>query len=180
MINQEILPAISNFKDMKIFIKSDVKYCILMDFQLAELEDIIKELKSHHKKILIHIDLIKGLKPDEYGAIYLIQKHKVDGIISIKPGPIMIAKKRHVIGIQRVFLKDSHSLERSYNIIEKIQPDYLEILPAISSNILMEIKRKTKLNIYCGGLIQTKKEIEDCLANGAIGITTSNPTLWNI
>lgn len=180
MLNQKILPAISNFKDMKIFMNSDITYCILMDFQLAELGSIIEELKSIGKKVLIHIDLIKGLKPDEFGAIHLIQNHKIDGIISIKPGPILVAKKRHIIGIQRVFLKDSLSLQRSYKIIEKIQPDYLEILPAISSNILADIKQKTQLNIYCGGLIQSQNEIQECLNNGATGVTTSNHTLWNI
>lgn len=176
---QKILPAISNFKQLKIFLKSKITYCILVDFQLAELEDIVLELKNHNKKVLVHIDLIKGLTPNEFGAIYLIQKLHIDGIISTKHQAILLAKKRNVIAIQRIFLKDSLSLEKSLEVVNKVSPDYLEILPAISNSILTTIIERTKLKVYCGGLIQSVEQINDCLNNGAVGITTSNVDLWN-
>jgi len=175
---QKILPALSSFKSIKEFIKSSIVYCILVDFQLAELEDIILELKSHNKKVLVHIDLIKGIAANEFGAIFLIQKLRVDGIISTKHQPILVAKKRNVISIQRIFLKDSISLDKSLIVVEKVKPDYLEIMPAISNSILTTIIERTHLKVFCGGLIQTKEQIQTCLDNGAIGVTTSNIDLW--
>ena len=176
--DQHIIPAISNFKDLKAFNKSSIEYCVLLDFQLAELEDVTNELKKHQKKILVHIDLIKGLAPNQYGAIYLAQKLKVEGIISTKSTAIALAKKRGLIAIQRIFLKDSMSLEKSIQLVNKVRPDYLEILPAMTNSVLSNIIEKTQLKVICGGLIQSKEEISACLKTGAIGVTTSNPTLW--
>lgn len=175
---QKIIPALSSFKSIKEFIKTPIKYCILVDFQLAELEDIILELKENHKKVLVHIDLIKGLATNEFGAIFLIQKLRVDGIVSTKHQPIIVAKKRKVISIQRIFLKDSLSLDKSLVVVNKVNPDYLEIMPAISNSILTTIIERTHLKVFCGGLIQSKAEINSCLKNGAIGVTTSNSKLW--
>ena len=175
---QKILPALSNFKSIKEFIKSSIEYCILVDFQLAELEDIILELREHNKKVLVHIDLIKGLAANEFGAIFLIQKLHVDGIISTKHQPIVVAKKRKVISIQRIFLKDSLSLDKSITLVNKVRPDYLEIMPAISNSTLSTIISRTNLKVFCGGLIQSREQIDNCLANGAVGVTTSNIELW--
>lgn len=175
---QRVLPAISAFPLLKRFLKSSMEYCILVEFQLAEIHYIIEELKAHNKKVIIHIELIKGISPDEYGAIHLIQNLHVDGIISTKPQVIALAKKRNVIAIQRIFLKDSISLQRSLQVIEKADPDFLEILPAMSGEIITQIQEKVRCKIFCGGLISTQKQIEDCIQSGAIGITVSNPDLW--
>jgi glycerol uptake operon antiterminator len=176
---QKVIPAIENYKTLKLFLKSDIEYCVLLDFQLVELDEIIFQLKQQNKKILIHIDLIKGLTPNEFGAIYLIQKLKVDGIISTKNSAVVTAKKRGIISVQRIFLKDTLSLNKSLQVVEKVQPDYLEILPAISTAILPKIVKSSHQKVICGGLIQSKKEIDNCLNNGAIGVTTSNPKFWD-
>lgn len=175
---QQRLPALSNFKLIKEFLKTDIKYCLLVDFQLAEIGPIISELKSHNRKVLVHIDMIKGLSADEYGAIYLIQNHRVDGIVSIKPKVISLCKKRNVIGMQRVFLKDSISLKRSILILRKSKPDCLEILPAISTGVIQHIKDELNCEVFSGGLISSEKQVQDCLKAGAAGITVSNPNLW--
>lgn len=176
--DQHIIPAISNYKDLKTFLASNIKTCVILDFQLAELDQVVAELKQHQKQVIVHIDLIKGLAPNEFGAIYLVQRLKIDGIISTKNAALMLAKKRGLIAIQRIFLKDSLSLEQSMQLVNKVRPDYLEILPAVHNAILSKIIERTKLNIICGGLIQSKEEIELCLANGASAVTTSNPMFW--
>lgn len=173
-----VFPAISNFKTLKEFLKSPIKSCILMDFQLAELEEIISDLKEHNKNVFIHIDLIKGLASDEYGAIYAIQKLKVNGIISTKPSVIALAKKRKIISIQRIFLKDTSSLQRSLHLLSKTEPDYLEILPATAAGALDLITKETSTKVICGGLIRSNEDIEYCLNHGAVSVTTSNMELW--
>jgi glycerol uptake operon antiterminator len=42
---------------------------------------------------------------------------------------ILKAKQKGVIAIHRMFLIDSHALERSYRLVEKTKPDYIEVLP---------------------------------------------------
>jgi glycerol uptake operon antiterminator len=179
-LNQTIIPSISNFKTLKIFLESSLEYCIIVNFQLAEIHYIIEEIKKHHKKVLVHIDMIKGLSPDEFGATHLIQNLKVDGLISIKPKVIEVANKKNIISIQRIFLKDSLSFKRSLDLVKRTNPMYVEVLPAISGELIIEIKNYLEKDIYCGGLLSSKEQIKDCLDSGASGVTVSNSDLWDI
>ena len=176
--NQSVIPAISNHNELRAFLDHHLTYGILMNFQLAQLPDLVSQMKEKNKKVLIHSELIKGLSSDEYGAIYLIQTLKVDGIITSKPKVIEICKKRKVMGILRFFLKDSISLMQSLEVVQKTKPDYLEVLPALTIEIIPEIRQAVTCDILMGGLIRTKAQIEKCLEAGAIAVTTSNPKLW--
>lgn len=175
---QQRLPALSNFNMIKAFLKTDITYCIIVDFQLAQIGEVIEMLKNKNRKVLVHIDMIRGLCADEYGAIHLIQNYRIDGIISIKPRVIMMCKKRNVIGMQRVFLKDSLSLKRSLEVLSKSQPDCLEILPAVSTDVIQYIKDTLRCEVFSGGLLSSEKQVQDCLKAGAIGVTVSKQELW--
>ncbi|MFW5893240.1 MAG: glycerol-3-phosphate responsive antiterminator [Bacillota bacterium] len=175
---QTVIPAISTHQDLDTFLKSDLEYGILMSFQLAQLHDLVQAMHKHGKKVLVHLDMIKGLASDPYGAIYLIQKLRVFGIISIKPKVIELCKKRGVLGILRFFLKDTLSLHQSLDILKRVEPDAVEILPAIKSDIIERIKANTGAKVLMGGLIQHASQIDDCLKNGAIAVTVSKPELW--
>lgn len=176
--DQKIIPAISNHQDLRKFLSLPLTYGILMNFQLAQLPELVKLMKENQKKVLIHSELIKGLSSDEYGAIYLIQTLNVDGIISSKPKVIEVCKKRKVIGIFRFFLKDTISLNQSLEMARKIEPEYLEVLPATGTAILTEIMQRTSGKILMGGLIKNKEQIQKCLHAGAVAVTTSNIDFW--
>ncbi len=177
--NQSVIPALSNHKDIETFLKSPLKVGILMNFQLAQLPNLIKKLKQQEKTVLVHLELIKGLNSDEFGAIFLIQSLDVDGIITIKPRVIELCRKRGVLGVFRVFLKDSHSLKQSLDLIQKVQPDVLEVLPATNKTILDKITAITSAKILMGGLIDTKETMDACLKLGITAITTSTVSLWS-
>ena len=177
-LDQRVIPAISNHQALKKFIDSAYTYGILMNFQLAQLPDLVKTLKNNHKKVLIHSELIKGLASDEFGAIYLIQTLNIDGIISSKPKVIEVCKKRKVIGIFRFFLKDSTALEQSISIAQKLNPEFIEILPASCVDMIDSIKKQVHAEILMGGLIHDKNQINTCIKSGAIAVTVSNPELW--
>ena len=179
MHGQKIIPAISDHKRLNKFLNSNLKYGILMGFQLAQLAELVKKMKQHHKKILIHSELIKGLASDEYGAIYLIQSLKVDGIISSKPRVIETCRKRSVIGVYRFFIKDSLSLEQSLDIGKRLKPSCVEILPSSSYELVEDIKNELHCNVLLGGLIKTREQVELCFKHGATAVTTSNPELWD-
>jgi glycerol uptake operon antiterminator len=178
MLEQNIIPAISNHKKLRDFLDSDIETGILMNFQLAQLEAIVEKMKENHKKVLIHSELIRGLSSDEYGAIYLIQNLNVDGIISSKPKVIEVCKKRNVLGVYRFFVKDTISLEQSIEIGQRLRPDFVEILPASCYELIPNIKNQLGCGVWMGGLINSHEQIDQCISHGAIAITTSNTDLW--
>lgn len=171
---QKILPAISTMKEFEKYLKSDLEWCILMDFHISLLEIMVKQAHELNKKVLIHIDLMKGVTSDEFGCEYCCQKMKVDGVISTKSKVIDAAKRNKKVAIQRMFLIDSKSLEKGLNQLMVSSPDYIEVLPGIASGILPYIQSKINIPIISGGLIKERETIDECLKCGAVGVSISN------
>ncbi|MBQ6459102.1 MAG: glycerol-3-phosphate responsive antiterminator, partial [Exiguobacterium sp.] len=135
--------------------------------------------RKQDKKVLINMDFIQGMKADEYATEYVCQTLKPFGIISTKGNVIVKAKQNDVVTVQRLFLIDSTSLEKSIKHIERSKPDYIEVLPGIVPKYIQRVKEKTGIPVFAGGLIETKEEVQAALDAGASVITTSNRKLWS-
>ncbi|XMB86647.1 glycerol-3-phosphate responsive antiterminator [Mycoplasmatota bacterium WC44] len=178
MLNDRVIPAVKSVKDLEKFLKTNYDFCILMGMHISVLKSIVERVHIVGKKCLLHIDLINGLSNDEYGAEYAIQFFGVDGLVSTKASVIRIAKKKKVISIFRIFLIDTYSLNKSIERTNELKPDFVEVLPAISHNVISTIKERINTPIVGGGLIQTKQDIDECIDHGMKAITTSNVDLW--
>ncbi len=176
---QTILPAVRQFQQLEKVLKSHYDTFVLLDVHLSQLMRIRKEAHKHNKKIIIHADLIHGLKTDDFAADFLCHDVRPDGIVSTRANILMKAKKKKIIAIQRMFLLDSLALEKSYALVEKIKPDYIEVLPGIIPTMVERVRKQTKIPVISGGLIETTAQVESALKAGAVAITTSNEKLWN-
>ncbi|WP_423801572.1 glycerol-3-phosphate responsive antiterminator [Neobacillus sp. SAB-20_R2A] len=179
-MKQKILPASGNMKEFEQFLKSPYEIGVFLDMHIAQLKNINQMANQSRKKMIYHVDLIHGIKNDEYATEYICQEFKPYGLISTKAGVIQKAKQKGVIAVQRIFLIDSHALEKSYKLIEKTQPDYIEVLPGAMPWMIKEVKERINIPIFAGGLIRTADEIENALNAGASAITTSKRELWNL
>ncbi|MBA4603859.1 glycerol-3-phosphate responsive antiterminator [Thermoactinomyces mirandus] len=172
--NQRILPAASNIKEFERLMETNYEYIILLDCHIVQLFSLMKLAKRHRKKVLLHVDLIQGLRSDEHGAEYLCQNIKPAGLISTRTSVVSTAKKRSLIAIQRIFLLDTHALNTSYRLFHSFEPDYIEVLPGVIPHIIKEVSEKTRIPILAGGLIRTTKEAKEALEAGAVAVTTSS------
>lgn len=175
---QQILPAVRDMKQLEKFLESNYKYGVLLDSHLGQLKGIMNAVRRVNKELLLHVDLIQGLKHDEYAVEFLCQELKPAGIISTRSSVIMKAKQKGVYAIQRVFLLDSTALEKSYHLIEKIKPDYIELLPGIIPSFIQEVHQKTGIPVLAGGLIRSEQDVAEVLKAGATAVTTSKRDLW--
>lgn len=173
-----ILPAIRDLKEIDRVVKTDFEYIVLLNTHIGQLKSLVKMLHRHDKKVLLHADLVQGLKSDEYAAQFLCRDIRPEGLISTRKNVLATAKKAKLITVQRLFLLDSIALESSYNMIENIQPDCVEVLPGIIPHIIEEIYGKTNIPVIAGGLIRTVDEVESAIKAGATAVTTSNTNLW--
>jgi glycerol uptake operon antiterminator len=176
--NQQVLPAFREMKQLERFIESDYEYGLLLESHLGQLRGIMNATNKAEKKLILHVDLINGLKADEYAVEYICQELKPAGIISTKSNVILKAKQKGVYAIQRVFLLDSTSLEKTYKLIPKIKPDFIEILPGVIPSLIQEIYEKTRTPILAGGLIKSEQDVVQALEAGATAVTTSRQNLW--
>ncbi|MDQ6422929.1 glycerol-3-phosphate responsive antiterminator [Paenibacillus sp. LHD-117] len=175
---QTVLPAARKPKEVEAVIASPFEYMVLLGGHLGHVKGLVDLAQSNGKKVLLHADLIDGLKNDEYAAEFLCQTIRPAGLISTRTGVIARTKQAGLIAVQRLFLLDSDALEKSYKLLEKTQPDYVEVLPGIMPEIIREVKDRTGVPVIAGGLIRTKEHVSEALAAGAAAITTSRSELW--
>jgi glycerol uptake operon antiterminator len=179
-MDQKILPASTNMKEFERFLKSSYEIGVFLDMHIGQLKNISRLARENGKKMIYHVDLIHGIKSDEYATEYICQEFKPYGLISTKSGVILKAKQKGVIAVQRIFLIDSHALENSYKLIEKTLPDFIEVLPGAMPQMIKEVKDRVKVPIFAGGLIRTPEDVQNALDAGAAAITTSKRELWDL
>ncbi|MBF7017236.1 glycerol-3-phosphate responsive antiterminator [Staphylococcus durrellii] len=177
-MQQHILPAIRTMKDLEKLINTDYKECVLLDTHIGHLKSIMELLEKHNLETYIHIDLIKGMSHDEFACEYIIQNYKPKGIVSTKTKVIKKAKVLNTTSILRVFVIDSHALTRSIELINRIEPDFVEVLPGIASKAIKVIGEETNAKVIAGGLIKEQEEVDQAIKCGAKYITSSDRSLW--
>ncbi|MBP3040085.1 glycerol-3-phosphate responsive antiterminator [Bacillaceae bacterium Marseille-Q3522] len=178
-MNQKIIPALSNMKDFEFFLKSNYHIGVFLETHISQLRNISQLAKRAGKEIIYHVDLVQGLKSDESGTEFICQEFHPFALISTKTAVILKAKQKHVKAIQRVFLLDSHAIAKSMRLVQKIQPDYIEVLPGTMPWMITEMKKSLQVPILAGGLIRTPQDVANALNAGAVGITTSKRELWD-
>jgi glycerol uptake operon antiterminator len=171
---QGYIPVISSMKKLEQFLKTSLKVCILQDVHIALLGSMIDLLHQHHCLALVHIDMINGLSSDEHGTEYVIQRLKGDGIITVKARVIESAKKNHKTAILRIFLIDGKSLERGLDLVERVKPDVVEVMPAIAYTILPTLRNSIRVPIIAGGLLRHAHDIEQALKHGCDACSLSD------
>ncbi|RXZ78482.1 glycerol-3-phosphate responsive antiterminator [Paenibacillaceae bacterium] len=176
--NQTVLPAVRKMKDLEKLMRLSYDYVVMLDCHISQVKPIVDMIGSYGKKVLLHADLIDGLKNDEYAAEYLCQNIQPAGLISTRAGVIAKTKQNGLLAIQRLFLLDTIALEKSYKLLERTKPDYIEVLPGVMPHIIAEVHERTGIPIFAGGLIRTVQDVEEAVRAGATAVTTSRAELW--
>lgn len=177
-IEQKIIPAIRSMRELEKMFDTDYEYGVFLDLHIAQVKNAVNIAKKNNRKMFLHVDLIQGLKQDEYATEFLIQEIKPAGLISTRSGVITKAKQKKILAIQRLFLIDQSALDKSLRIIKKTNPDYIEVLPGVIPPFISEVKELTNKPILAGGLIRSDSDVDQALDAGAAAITTSNRELW--
>lgn len=180
LIKNPVVAAIRHEADLSKAIKSNVKIVFTLFGSIVNIVDICKMLKQHHKIVFVHIDLVEGLRGDAKGIEYIKKVADPDGIITTKSSNIKYAKNLGLHTIQRLFIIDSLSLETGIKNIQAVQPSAVEVMPGVASKIIKSLEKEIHLPIIAGGLIQTKKDIMESLGAGAVAISTTAQSLWEL
>ncbi|MGM0835718.1 MAG: glycerol-3-phosphate responsive antiterminator [Bacillota bacterium] len=176
---QKVLPAIKRMKDFEIVLESNYEYIVILEIHISQLASVMKYAANRKKKIILHADLIQGLKSDKNAAEFLCQNLKPAGLISTRGDVLKTAKKNNVIAIQRLFLIDTIALETSYKLAANVQPDFIEVLPGVLPQYIEKVRNDTNIDIITGGLIVNEDDVKQALDAGAKAVTTSNINLWS-
>ncbi|KAF2958336.1 antiterminator [Thermotoga sp. Ku-13t] len=175
-----IVPALRNDEKLHRAADSPATSVFLLYGDLLELKRIVEFFHQRGKRVFVHLDLVKGLGKDESAVEYLKVEVGADGVITTKGNLIDVAKKVGLIPIQRVFLLDSQSLTTGISQVKTHRPEYIEVLPGLIPDLIQQILQETGIPVITGGLVKTAQQVLEALRKGAIAVSTSEESLWNL
>jgi glycerol uptake operon antiterminator len=178
-IPKGVLPAVRKMKDFEDALQARQDTIVLLETRISQLHNLVSYAKRAKKKVLLHVDLVQGLKTDEYALEYLAREVKPDGILSTRSKVISHAKKYDLLAIQRIFLLDSIALDHSISLTNKSRPDCVELLPGLIPSMITHVQEKTGLPVIAGGLVKNADDIKMAREAGAVAVSTSDKRLWN-
>ena len=160
-------------------IRHGVGVLFILGEDIFALQESVHKAHADGRLILAHVDLIKGLGRDEAGVRFLARELHVDGVLTTRANLIGPARKEGLIAIQRLFALDSESLESGLPTVVRAGPDAVEVLPGVILPLIAVRLRAASLPpLIAGGLIRTLQQVADILQAGAVGVSTSEETLW--
>ncbi|WP_425433700.1 glycerol-3-phosphate responsive antiterminator [Natribacillus halophilus] len=175
---QKIIPAVKEMKDFERVLKREEAYFVVLEVHISQLARMRKAAREANKKMILHADLVQGLKSDRHAAEFLSQTIKPAGIISTRADMLRTAKKNSVLAIQRMFLLDTIALHTSYQLARSVEPDVIELLPGIIPSYIRKVHEETGIDIVAGGLIEIERDVRQAIEAGARAVTTSRHDLW--
>lgn len=175
-----IIAAVFEASDLEQAIESPCEIIFLLSGSICELDEVIHKVHQKGKKLYLHIDLLEGVANDRSGIQFIKKHFSPDGIITTKSTVARHAKEQGMFVIQRFFLLDSKSFETAYKTVKSSDVDAIEILPGILPEIIQQISQQAKMPVIAGGLIRSKKDAVESLANGAMGVSTSCKKIWDM
>lgn len=174
-----IIAAVRNEQEMEAAIASRVKLIFCLNPNILTLNQTVRAVHAAGKKIFLHIDLAEGVGKDKAGLVY-VKNAGVDGVISTRVNIIKFAKEVGLFTVQRFFIVDSHSVDTTVESIKSSKADMIEIMPGIVTKVIADLKARLNVPIIAGGLIESRKEIEEAAHSGASAVSTSKQELWEL
>ncbi|NMA20795.1 MAG: glycerol-3-phosphate responsive antiterminator [Lentisphaerae bacterium] len=177
-MRNRIIAAVRDPKLLLQVCRSPVDVVFLLSGELCDLEEHCRLLHQAGKKIFLHIDLLDGLKGDSSGIRFLAKYCQPEGIISTKVQCLKIARDAGMQTILRCFAIDTLALKTGAQNVRLAKPDFVEVLPGLSTKIIRLATVHFGIPVIAGGLLNELEDIAAVLAAGAAAVSTSVPTLW--
>lgn len=176
-----VIAAVKNDAGLEECCKlEEIKVIFILYGSICNIGTIVKRIKEADKIAMVHVDLISGLAGKEIAVNFIRYNTEADGIITTKPLLIKRAKELGMHTILRVFLLDSMAYQNIEKEIAMVRPDIIEVLPGLMPKVIRRITRKIRIPLIAGGLISEKEDVMAALDAGAISVSTTNPSVWEM
>ncbi len=131
-----------------------------------------------HIKVVMHLDLLRGLARDEAGLRFLSGLHRIDAVITVHHHLVHAARKLGLHAIVRLFIQDGRAVKRGLAVVEKSRPNAIELMPGIAAAEVSGDFAKLPIPRFAGGLIHNMAVLDAIIDTGYKGVSTSNELLW--
>ncbi len=160
----------------------EMKVIFVLFGDICSIPGIVKRIKDAGKTALVHIDLITGLSAKEAAVDYIKSSTSADGILSTKPLMIQRAKELSMYTVLRFFVIDSMAI-KSIEILDRQRggkPDFIEVMPGVMPKVISRICRSSRIPVIAGGLIADKEDVMGALEAGAMAVSSTDQSVWEL
>jgi len=178
LIKNQIIAAVRDTRVLPQVYKSTVGFVFLLCGEIGELEEQCALLHQAGKKVFLHLDLLDGLKSDSSGIRFLSRNCHPEGIISTKVQCLKLAKEAGMMTILRCFAIDTLALKTGARHAHTAKPDFVEVLPGLSTKIIRLAVAHFDVPVIAGGLLNDPEDVKAALQAGATAVSTSAIQLW--
>ncbi len=181
-LEKPVIPVLSHVRSDALLLAHASTLC-LQGVELADLSSVLRGLSVSELRaipLLVHIDLLAGLNSDEAGVRFVASQSRVDGIITVRPHLVSVARQLGLRVILRMFLQDGRAVERAVSIAEKYKPDAIELLPGVAAVEAASAFARLPVPRLAGGLIHSEAVVRRILDSGCQAISTSDRALWRL
>ncbi len=175
-----VIAAIKDDEGLAQCTKCDSRVVFVLYGTVCNIGEIVKKIKDAGKTAIVHIDLVTGLSAKEVSVDFIKRDTNADGIISTRPQLIRRAQELSLIAIQRFFLIDSIALQNITKQLEMSRPDFIEILPGVMPKVLRKLCLSISTPVIAGGLVFDKEDVMAALSAGAVAVSSTNQTIWEL
>jgi len=176
-----VIAAVKNHEGLETCCHlEEIKVVFILYGSVCNIEGIVRKIKEAGKIAMVHVDLVSGLASKEIAVDFIHQATQADGIISTKPPLIKWAKEQGMHTILRIFLLDSMAFQNIDKQMAMVRPDMVEVLPGLMPKVIRRITGSARIPVIAGGLISEKEDVLAALDAGAIAVSTTNPSVWEM
>jgi len=175
-----VIAAIRDVDDVDTALSRNIKCIFLLTGSILNIKYVVQCIKKANKRAFVHLDLLEGISKDSEGTKYIVEEVRPDGVITTRSNLALSARSMGMFTIQRVFLLDSLAIDTAVKTIKQVEPEAVEVLPGVLTKTLKRIAQRVRTPLVAGGLIETPEEVRQALASGAVAISTTRKSLWNM
>jgi glycerol uptake operon antiterminator len=169
--------AITSDAYLEAALESAVSTLFILRGDGLELRPLVRRIHAAGKLVAVHVDLVDGLRSDRT-AIAWLAGAGVDAVISSHGQLMASVRREQMVGIHRLLLTRCGLLDSGLSAVARSGADIVEVLPGVILPDVRSLLPRLDVPLLAGGFIWTETEARAVLAAGAIGVTTSKPSLW--
>lgn len=163
----KIVPSCATVKQLKYVVEDTSYPCIMLKMgEIGNIRKIVGYIHKYEKKVMLHLDSLKGVARDKEGVGYLKQIG-VDAVISMRAQNIRLIHDAGMLSLLGAFLVDSASVNQTIQNVKNVKPDILIAMPITVPDIVYErLRKEISIPVMGGGLGVNRIVIDHAIGCG--------------
>ncbi|MDK9659349.1 glycerol-3-phosphate responsive antiterminator [Propionibacterium freudenreichii] len=177
LAHSPVIPAVSGVDALEGFLDSPTESCLLGGLSVIALQRALTQLIAADIHPSVNLDSLSGLSRDRAGLDWL-QAMGVTGLVTTRLSLLQSAPHYGFLAIQTLVLGGASLVDSALSALESAHAGLALVAPAPVLGRLDPAALPKLQPFLASGFVRNVDDVDDALAHGAIGVTSSARGLW--